>query len=194
MHSIHTAEAVTQGNGRDKLKEMVKKLQRVDFSSSQVVLIPSVPGSMKKADRDKYGHMKLRRLLEREAMHERFHPTRSGTKQIGVISQFASIPSHKDNGKWVREEFERTLASRQGSLLEEKDLKQHIVWPRKEDVKSSNEGLNGGKGLPCPSNNVYMGSSSAGGIHYYLKERLAKYKADHWERSVNQLMGGHVHR
>ena len=42
-----------------------KWLEKYDFSSAMVDLIPSIPGYHKSSQRNKYGHMRLRSLLER---------------------------------------------------------------------------------------------------------------------------------
>jgi tyrosyl-DNA phosphodiesterase 1 len=46
-----------------------KWLDSFDFSNASVDLVPSVPGFHKSENRQKYGHLRLRSLLERNKVH-----------------------------------------------------------------------------------------------------------------------------
>ncbi len=57
-----------------------------DMHMSQVILIPSVPGTHKGSALHRYGHMKTRAVLAREPMHEKFHKT-------AVVAQVSDVMS-----------------------------------------------------------------------------------------------------
>jgi tyrosyl-DNA phosphodiesterase-1 len=50
----------------------VSELKAFDYSSAQAIIIPSVPGTHRGQDMYKYGHMKIRRLLEKTDIPNEF--------------------------------------------------------------------------------------------------------------------------
>lgn len=64
----------------------LRSLRAYDFSSASAVLIPSVPGKHSGKNLYKYGHMRVRAVLEREEVHVRPNKHR-------VLFQPASIMS-----------------------------------------------------------------------------------------------------
>ena len=199
--------------GHPKLVEAIQlDLPRIDFSAAQAVLLPSVPGKHTGRDKSKYGHLKLRRLLEQEHIPpELFAPpslpssSSSSTfrahwqnsssslppslpPSTGIIAQFSSLGSHANNGQWVTQEFERSLLS-SSSLppSSSSSCPSYLIWPRRADVDASLEGRAAGGAIPCPPKNVFVNKplseySELNTIHPYLRERLSRWEGGRWGR------------
>ena len=60
------------------------RLALYDFSSACVRLVASVPGKHKGADRHRWGHFKLRQLLQAETFAVRTCTSRLGTAALGT--------------------------------------------------------------------------------------------------------------
>uniref|UniRef100_A0A0D9WZP9 Uncharacterized protein n=1 Tax=Leersia perrieri TaxID=77586 RepID=A0A0D9WZP9_9ORYZ len=116
-----------------------------DYKSSSVRLIGSVPGYHVGSNIKKWGHMKLRSVLEGCIFDQQFCKS-------PLIYQFSSLGSLDE--KWMSE-FAFSLSagkSDDGSLLG--IGKPMIVWPTVEDVRSSIEGYAAGSCIPSPQKNV----------------------------------------
>ncbi|KAL6840568.1 hypothetical protein ACP4OV_029432 [Aristida adscensionis] len=135
--------------------------RKFDYSSSMVRLIGSVPGYHVGQNIKKWGHMKLRSVLEGCAFEKQFCKS-------PLIYQFSSLGSLDE--KWMSE-FACSLSS--GKSDDGLPLgigKPLIVWPTVEDVRCSIEGYAAGSCIPSPQKNVEKD---------FLKKYWARWKADH---------------
>ncbi|KAF1002807.1 tyrosyl-DNA phosphodiesterase 1 isoform X1 [Apium graveolens] len=135
--------------------------RRFDYSSATVRLIASVPGYHSGSSLKKWGHMKLRTVLQESTFDQQF-------RKAPLVYQFSSLGSLDE--KWMTE-----LASSMSSGVSEdqKPLgvgEPLIIWPSVEDVRCSLEGYAAGNAIPSPQKNVEK---------EFLKKYWAKWKASH---------------
>ncbi|KAL1355456.1 hypothetical protein HN51_007488 [Arachis hypogaea] len=139
--------------------------KKFDYSDAMVRLIASVPGYHSGAGMKKWGHMKLRSLLQECTFDDDF-------KKSPLIYQFSSLGSLDE--KWMAE----LTSSMSAGLSEDKTPlglgEPQIIWPTVEDVRCSLEGYAAGNAIPSPFKNVEKA---------FLKKYWAKWKADHTGRS-----------
>ncbi|PSR98436.1 Tyrosyl-DNA phosphodiesterase [Actinidia chinensis var. chinensis] len=138
--------------------------KKFDYSSAAVRLIASVPGSHTGSSLKKWGHMKLRTILQECIFDKKFHKS-------PLVYQFSSLGSLDE--KWMSE-----LASSMSSGVSEDKVplglgEPLIIWPTVEDVRCSLEGYAAGSSIPSPLKNVEKG---------FLKKYWAKWKASHTGR------------
>ncbi|RDX62056.1 Tyrosyl-DNA phosphodiesterase 1 [Mucuna pruriens] len=138
--------------------------RKFDYSDARVRLIASVPGYHSGTSLKKWGHMKLRSLLQECTFDEEF-------KKSPLIYQFSSLGSLDE--KWMSE----LGSSMSAGLSEDKTPlgmgEPQIIWPTVEDVRCSLEGYAAGGAVPSPLKNVEKA---------FLKKYWAKWKADHTGR------------
>ncbi|KAJ6767289.1 TYROSYL-DNA PHOSPHODIESTERASE 1 [Salix purpurea] len=138
--------------------------KKFDYSNAVVRLISSVPGYHTGANLRKWGHMKLRSVLQECTFDNEF-------KRSPLVYQFSSLGSLDE--KWMTE-----LASSMSSGYAEDKTplglgEPQIIWPTVEDVRCSLEGYAAGNAIPSPLKNVEKG---------FLKKYWAKWKASHTGR------------
>ncbi|KAF8410690.1 hypothetical protein HHK36_003223 [Tetracentron sinense] len=138
--------------------------KKFDYSSASVRLVASVPGYHKGPNLNKWGHMKLRTVLQEYVFEKEF-------KKSPLAYQFSSLGSLDE--KWMAE-----LASSMSSGFSDDKTplglgKALIIWPTVEDVKCSIEGYAAGNAIPSPQKNVERD---------FLKKYWAKWKASHTGR------------
>ncbi|KAJ6397057.1 hypothetical protein OIU77_021987 [Salix suchowensis] len=138
--------------------------KKFDYSNAVVRLIASVPGYHTGANLRKWGHMKLRSVLQECTFDNEF-------KRSPLVYQFSSLGSLDE--KWMTE-----LASSMSSGYAEDKTplglgEPQIIWPTVEDVRCSLEGYAAGNAIPSPLKNVEKG---------FLKKYWAKWKASHTGR------------
>ncbi|CAL8352121.1 unnamed protein product [Merluccius merluccius] len=125
-----------------ELGEWIQRIREHDLSETRVYLIGSTPGRYVGADMDRWGHLRLRKLLYDHAIpvpDDEIWP---------VIGQFSSIGSMGlDKTKWLAGEFQRTLTTLGKSSLRQ-DPPIHLVYPSVDDVRKSLEGYPAGGSLP----------------------------------------------
>lgn len=139
--------------------------KKFDYSSAAVRLVASVPGYHSGSSLKKWGHMKLRSILQECTFENEF-------QNSPLVYQFSSLGSLDE--KWLSE-FAYSLSA--GVSENEKPLgigEPLIVWPTVEDVRCSLEGYAAGNAVPSPLKNVEK---------EFLKKYWAKWKADHSGRS-----------
>ncbi|KAH1252780.1 Tyrosyl-DNA phosphodiesterase 1 [Glycine max] len=138
--------------------------RKFDYSDARVRLIASVPGYHSGSSLKKWGHMKLRSLLQECTFDEEF-------KKSPLVYQFSSLGSLDE--KWMTE----LASSMSAGLSEDKTPlgmgEPQIIWPTVEDVRCSLEGYAAGNAVPSPLKNVEK---------TFLKKYWAKWKADHTGR------------
>ncbi|KAK7308146.1 hypothetical protein VNO77_41743 [Canavalia gladiata] len=139
--------------------------KKFDYSDAMVRLIASVPGYHSGTGLKKWGHMKLRSLLQECTFDEEF-------KKSPLVYQFSSLGSLDE--KWMAE----LASSMSAGLSEDKTPlgmgEPQVIWPTVEDVRCSLEGYAAGNAIPSPLKNVDKP---------FLKKYWAKWKADHTGRS-----------
>ncbi|XP_010317667.1 tyrosyl-DNA phosphodiesterase 1 [Solanum lycopersicum] len=138
--------------------------KKFDYSSASVRLIASVPGYHSGSSLRKWGHMKLRTVLQECTFSKEF-------QKSPLIYQFSSLGSLDE--KWMTE-FASSMSA--GVTDDKKPLgigEPMIVWPNVEDVRCSLEGYAAGSAIPSPSKNVEK---------EFLKKYWAKWKASHTGR------------
>ncbi|PIA31917.1 hypothetical protein AQUCO_04700050v1 [Aquilegia coerulea] len=139
--------------------------RRFDYSSAAVRLIASVPGYHNGPNLKKWGHMKLRTILQDCLFEKEF-------RNSPLVYQFSSLGSLDE--KWMAE----LAASMSSGLADDKTPlglgKAQIIWPTVEDVRCSLEGYAAGSAIPSPQKNVEKD---------FLKKYWAKWKAIHSGRS-----------
>ncbi|XVF27815.1 hypothetical protein REPUB_Repub14bG0141400 [Reevesia pubescens] len=138
--------------------------KKFDYSNARVRLIASVPGYHTGSNLKKWGHMKLRTVLQECVFDKEF-------KRSPLVYQFSSLGSLDE--KWMAE-----LASSMSSGYSEDKTplglgEPLIIWPSVEDVRCSLEGYAAGSAIPSPLKNVEKG---------FLKKYWAKWKASHTGR------------
>uniref|UniRef100_A0A9J7Z8H2 Tyrosyl-DNA phosphodiesterase 1 n=2 Tax=Cyprinus carpio TaxID=7962 RepID=A0A9J7Z8H2_CYPCA len=119
-----------------ELAEWIDRIKQHDLSETRVYLIGSTPGRYQGPAMEKWGHLRLRKLLS-----EHTKPVQN-EEQWHVLGQFSSIGSMGlDKTKWLAAEFQRTLTTlgKPGKSL---------VYPSVENVRTSLEGCPAGGSLP----------------------------------------------
>ncbi|XP_071720314.1 tyrosyl-DNA phosphodiesterase 1 isoform X2 [Rutidosis leptorrhynchoides] len=138
--------------------------KRFDYNSATVRLIASVPGYHTGSNVKKWGHMKLRSVLQDCIFDKMF-------QNSPLIYQFSSLGSLDE--KWMTE-FAFSMSS--GVSDDKKPLglgEPLIVWPTVEDIRCSLEGYAAGSCVPSPLKNVEKP---------FLKKYWSKWKATHTGR------------
>ncbi|XP_043688917.1 tyrosyl-DNA phosphodiesterase 1 isoform X2 [Telopea speciosissima] len=139
--------------------------KKFDYSSAAVRLIASVPGYHMGPKLKKWGHMKLRTVLQESYFDKEF-------QKSPLVYQFSSLGSLDE--KWMAE----LASSMSAGFSDDKTplgLGQPlIIWPSVEDVRCSLEGYAAGNAIPSPQKNVEKD---------FLKKYWAKWKATHTGRS-----------
>ncbi|PIN03584.1 Phosphodiesterase I [Handroanthus impetiginosus] len=133
--------------------------KKFDYSSAAVRLIASVPGYHSGSSLSKWGHMKLRTVLQECTFEKQF-------EKSPLIYQFSSLGSLDE--KWMSELATSVSA---GMTDDKKPLglgKPMIIWPSVEDVRCSLEGYAAGNAIPSPLKNVEK---------EFLKKYWAKWNA-----------------
>ncbi|XP_016428149.1 tyrosyl-DNA phosphodiesterase 1 [Sinocyclocheilus rhinocerous] len=128
-----------------ELAECIDRIKQHDLSETRVYLIGSTPGRYQGPAMEKWGHLRLRKLLSEHTKpvqnEERWH----------VLGQFSSIGSMGlDKTKWLAAEFQRTLTTlgKAGKSLASPETQMLLVYPSVENVRTSLEGYPAGGSLP----------------------------------------------
>ncbi|CAK9879662.1 unnamed protein product [Sphagnum jensenii] len=139
--------------------------RKFDFSSATVRLIASVPGYHQGHNLSKWGHMKLRKVLQEQSFEQEF-------KGAPIVYQFSSLGSLDE--KWLSE---LSASMQAGSTFEKEPLGHgatQFIWPTVEDIRCSLEGYAAGNAVPSPQKNVERG---------FLSKYWSHWQADHSGRS-----------
>lgn len=147
-----------------RLKIDASFFKKFNYGNAQVRLIASVPGYHSGSNLKKWGHMKLRSILEQCTFDEEF-------KKSPLVYQFSSLGSLDE--KWfteLRTSMSSGLSADKSPLGLGEPL---IIWPTVEDVRWSLEGYAAGNAIPSPLKNVER---------EFLKKYWAKWKATHTGR------------
>ncbi|KAG6532682.1 hypothetical protein ZIOFF_006532 [Zingiber officinale] len=174
---VHTANLIhvdwnnkTQGlwmqdfpwKGNDQCMDSLFENDLVDYLKAlKVRLIASVPGYHTASNLKKWGHMKLRSVLENCVFDKEFCKS-------PLVYQFSSLGSLDE--KWLSElavSMSSGVSSDKSPLGIGKPL---IIWPTVEDVRCSIEGYAAGNAIPSPQKNVEKA---------FLRKYWARWKANH---------------
>ncbi|CAK9146811.1 unnamed protein product [Ilex paraguariensis] len=138
--------------------------KKFDYSSAVVRLIASIPGYHSGSNLKKWGHMKMRAVLQECVFDKEF-------QKSPLIYQFSSLGSLDE--KWMAE---LAFSMSSGVSKDKTPLgvgEPLIIWPTVEDVRCSLEGYAAGNAIPSPLKNVEK---------EFLKKYWAKWKASHTGR------------
>ncbi|XP_065541930.1 tyrosyl-DNA phosphodiesterase 1 isoform X2 [Lathamus discolor] len=126
------------------LKEWIDLIQEHDLSETRVYLLGSTPGRYQGSDKEKWGHLRLRKLLKEHAL------SIPAQESWPVVGQFSSIGSMgADGSKWLCSEFQESLVAAGRSVMSLKcDVPVHLVYPTVNNVRQSLEGYPAGGSLP----------------------------------------------
>lgn len=133
------------------LHPLIQTLREFDFSAARVMLLPSVPGYHRGADMHRFGHMRVRALLQAQQLPARF-------QDATLVCQYSSLGSLTE--KWLFDEFGASMSACNGSddaggsKSRHSRSKIHCIWPTVEDVRSSVLGYASGGSMPCPDKNM----------------------------------------
>ncbi|NXC40322.1 TYDP1 phosphodiesterase, partial [Penelope pileata] len=127
------------------LKEWIDLIQEHDLSETRVYLLGSTPGRYQGTDKEKWGHLRLRKLLKE---HASSIPAKESWPVVGQFSSIGSMGA--DGSKWLCSEFlESLVAAGSGvTALLKCDVPIHLVYPTVNNVRQSLEGYPAGGSLP----------------------------------------------
>ncbi|NXE09956.1 TYDP1 phosphodiesterase, partial [Lophotis ruficrista] len=127
------------------LQEWIDLIQEHDLSETRVYLLGSTPGRYQGSDKEKWGHLRLRKLLKEHAS------SMPAQESWPVVGQFSSIGSMgADGSKWLCSEFQESLVAAGSSVttLLKCDIPIHLIYPTVNNVRQSLEGYPAGGSLP----------------------------------------------
>ncbi|KAK3850056.1 hypothetical protein Pcinc_043216 [Petrolisthes cinctipes] len=143
-------------------------IKRYDFTSCNVALVCSVPGYHAGENKDRWGHMKVRRLLHNHT------PTWQSSRP--VIAQCSSIGSlGKDESSWLRGELGLSLTGAPGSSFSSPPV--NVIYPSEDDVFNSSQGWMGGSCLPYNSNTHGKQTWLTKHFHLWRSEKRGRTRA-----------------
>uniref|UniRef100_A0A8D2M730 Tyrosyl-DNA phosphodiesterase 1 n=1 Tax=Zonotrichia albicollis TaxID=44394 RepID=A0A8D2M730_ZONAL len=125
------------------LKEWIDLIQEHDLSETRVFLLGSTPGRYQGSDKEKWGHLRLRKLLKEYAV-----PIAESWPLVGQFSSIGSMGA--DGSKWLCSEFQDSLVAAGSSVtaFRKCDVPIHLVYPTVNNVRLSLEGYPAGGSLP----------------------------------------------
>ncbi|CAG0884760.1 unnamed protein product [Cyprideis torosa] len=130
------------------LKQWIEIIKKHQFQEANVFLLASCPGRHRGRDRDQYGHMRLRSILQS-------HNGLSSNTGGSLVAQFSSIGSlGASPSQWLEGEFVTSLNMTQQQKQQTKP-KLQLIYPTVEDVRLSLDGYISGGSLPY-TNKVHM--------------------------------------
>ncbi|XP_027758232.1 tyrosyl-DNA phosphodiesterase 1 isoform X3 [Empidonax traillii] len=127
------------------LKEWIDLIQEHDLSETRVYLLGSTPGRYQGSDKEKWGHLRLRKLLKEHALPI---PAQESWPLVGQFSSIGSMGA--DGSKWLCSEFQESLVAAGSSVTPflKCDVPIHLVYPTVNNVRQSLEGYPAGGSLP----------------------------------------------
>lgn len=157
--------------GSGPLNEWKQHILEHDMSGARVHLLASVPGRHSGSDKDKWGHLKLRKLLQQNSRCDDVN-----IQSWPVIGQFSSIGSlGPDKSSWLCSEWLTSLSATHKSTATNRTPNLHLIFPTVENVRTSFEGYTAGGSLP------YSWKTAA--KQPYLKDFFCRWKSDRMGRS-----------
>ncbi|XP_038045909.1 tyrosyl-DNA phosphodiesterase 1-like [Patiria miniata] len=129
------------------LQEWIGHVRTHDMSQAKVHIVGSVPGRHIGGAINKWGHLKLRKVLKERG------PSEANVKGWPVIGQFSSVGSlGPDKDKWLCGEWLQSLSQCEGSGRKMQGESGHktlkLIFPSKDNVRTSLEGYPAGGSIP----------------------------------------------
>ncbi|KAM9294161.1 tyrosyl-DNA phosphodiesterase 1 [Gastrophryne carolinensis] len=127
------------------LQEWMDIIKQHDLSETRVYLVGSTPGRFQGHDKEKWGHLRLRKLLREKGSDL------AGIESWPVIGQFSSIGSMgTDQTKWLHSEFGQSLKTlgKGEKTLPKSENPLQLIYPSVGNVRTSLEGYPAGGSLP----------------------------------------------
>uniref|UniRef100_A0A8D0C904 Tyrosyl-DNA phosphodiesterase 1 n=1 Tax=Salvator merianae TaxID=96440 RepID=A0A8D0C904_SALMN len=127
------------------LSEWVEVIKQHDLSETRVFLIGSTPGRYQNNEKEKWGHLRLRKLLKEHGMQV---PDQDSWSIIGQFSSIGSLGA--DQSKWLCSEFKDSFISLGNNLKirTDREVPIHLIYPTVDNVRQSLEGYPAGGSLP----------------------------------------------
>ncbi|KAI8922556.1 tyrosyl-DNA phosphodiesterase I [Powellomyces hirtus] len=141
-----------------------ERLQTYDYTQCKATLVASVPGRHTGNDMYKWGHLKLRRSLEKVSIPEALR-----AKSL-LIAQFSSVGSLGTSDEWLMQELGNSLSACRNKQLGS-NLPMKLIFPTIDNVRTSLEGWAGGGSLPFDTKNWVKQES-------YMRPRLCVWEAN----------------
>ncbi|CAM9632280.1 unnamed protein product [Choristocarpus tenellus] len=122
--------------GGKVVRLFARTLSLYNFSAATAALVPSVPGYHTGRNLHKYGHMRVRALLENEAFPN------SGDRD-GISAQFSSLATVPEG---FLDELTNSFMAQRGPSKPKVSCRDHLqlVWPTVEGVRTSLRGWSSG--------------------------------------------------
>jgi tyrosyl-DNA phosphodiesterase-1 len=139
----------TSGPHNTRTERLTELIQRYDFSTASVVLLPSTPGYHQLHDTQAVGHRKLRQAVIK------YTATEGAEKIRPIICQFSSIGSLTD--KYLHElqsSMDTGLARETKRSVSDAAIRLQFVYPTVDEIRLSMEGYRGGASVPGSTKNV----------------------------------------
>ena len=124
--------------------DLLSALRQFDYRAARCILIPSAPGTYTGQTMSRWGHMKVRAVLQRELTHS------ADLAAQPITAQFSSLGSCST--KWMSE-LRHSLGASGGSL-QSSPPPIRLVWPTLTDVRDSVEGWMAGGSICCDKRNL----------------------------------------
>jgi tyrosyl-DNA phosphodiesterase-1 len=142
------------------LSQFTSQLRKYDYSSAKVVLITAVPGTFYDEKMNNYGHLKMRKVLGRLHLPEKF-------KSAPILCQYSSLGMLGEDWLYTEflESFTASYSKSSSSLSKDEESKPtlkkqksktisstspiHFVWPTVDFVRNSIDGYGAGGSLCC---------------------------------------------
>uniref|UniRef100_A0A8D0H9C1 Tyrosyl-DNA phosphodiesterase 1 n=1 Tax=Sphenodon punctatus TaxID=8508 RepID=A0A8D0H9C1_SPHPU len=127
------------------LNEWTDIIKEHDLSETRVYLLASTPGRHQGNHKEKWGHLRLKKLLKEHASPI---PAQESWPMIGQFSSIGSMGA--DQSKWLCSEFRDSLVTLGNSMktLSNHDVPIHLIYPTVDNVRQSLEGYPAGGSLP----------------------------------------------
>ncbi|XP_071486874.1 tyrosyl-DNA phosphodiesterase 1-like [Diadema antillarum] len=129
------------------LQEWKTHVSEHDMSQAKVHIVASVPGRHLGEAKDKWGHLRVRKLLRQ------YGPSDKSVSGWPVIGQFSSIGSlGPEKSKWLCAEWFQSMSSAKGQVgshvLDVNTKHMKLIFPCSDNVRTSLEGYPAGGSLP----------------------------------------------
>ncbi|XP_021258024.1 tyrosyl-DNA phosphodiesterase 1 isoform X4 [Numida meleagris] len=163
------------------LKEWIDLIREHDLSETRVYLLGSTPGRYQGVDKEKWGHLRLRKLLKE---HASSIPAQESWPVVGQFSSIGSLGA--DGSKWLCSEFQESLVAAGSGVaaLLKCDVPIHLVYPTVSNVRQSLEGYPAGGSLPYS----IQTAQKQLWLHSYFHANLSKAAWGALEKNGTQLM------
>ncbi|KAJ3227694.1 tyrosyl-DNA phosphodiesterase 1 [Clydaea vesicula] len=151
------------GNYGSFLDDLRNKLTVYDYCGVKAKLIYSVPGRHKGSELNKYGHLALRKALEKAECEKEVFDDSS------LIMQFSSVGSLGKDENWLVNELKASFLNVKNKFML-RNPKLKLIYPTVENVRNNLDGWAGGGSLPFSKENY-------GKQKNYMKKYLNSWKA-----------------